>query len=178
MTYYGGKDLARSFRVVRKNTLLIAEEIPEPQYGFRPTPESRTVGEILAHIAVSGRGNYETHVVQRMPTYVGFDFPAVVRQRRRAEAELVEKADLLAALRADGEAWATFLDSVSEDRLSEAVTFPETMEPRVKSRFELFLQVKEHEMHHRAQLMVYQRLLGLTPHLTREREARIAQAGR
>ena len=44
MTYYSGRELARSFRVVRKNTLVIAAEILEPQYGFRPTPESRSVG--------------------------------------------------------------------------------------------------------------------------------------
>jgi len=38
----------------------------------------------------------------------------------------------------------------------------------------MLLSVKEHEMHHRAQLMVYQRFLGIAPHLTREREARMA----
>ncbi len=32
MTYYGGKELADSFRTVRKNTLVIAEEIPEAQF--------------------------------------------------------------------------------------------------------------------------------------------------
>ena len=35
MTYYGAKDLADSFRTVRKNTLIIAEEIPEEKYGYR-----------------------------------------------------------------------------------------------------------------------------------------------
>ena len=39
----------------------------------------------------------------------------------------------------------------------------------------MLLSVKEHEMHHRAQLMVYERLLGLVPHLTRERQARMAR---
>ena len=29
MTYYGGKELAASFRQVRDNTITIAEEIPE-----------------------------------------------------------------------------------------------------------------------------------------------------
>ena len=29
MNYYGAKDLADSLRTVRKNTLIIAEEIPE-----------------------------------------------------------------------------------------------------------------------------------------------------
>jgi uncharacterized damage-inducible protein DinB len=39
----------------------------------------------------------------------------------------------------------------------------------------MFLSTKEHEMHHRAQLMVFERLMGLVPHLTREREARLAK---
>ena len=53
MTYYEAKELANSLRVVRKNTLQIAEDIPEEQYGFRPTPDSRSVGELLAHIALA-----------------------------------------------------------------------------------------------------------------------------
>jgi uncharacterized damage-inducible protein DinB len=38
----------------------------------------------------------------------------------------------------------------------------------------MLLGAKEHEMHHRAQLMVLQRMLGITPHLTREQQARMA----
>jgi uncharacterized damage-inducible protein DinB len=43
-----------------------------------------------------------------------------------------------------------------------------------KSRFEMILGVKEHEMHHRAQLMMIQRMIGVVPHLTRQMMARIA----
>ena len=39
----------------------------------------------------------------------------------------------------------------------------------------MILSVKEHEMHHRGQLMLVERLLGIVPHLTREREARMAE---
>jgi uncharacterized damage-inducible protein DinB len=34
--------------------------------------------------------------------------------------------------------------------------------------------VKEHEMHHRGQLMLVERMLGITPHLTRDMQARRA----
>ncbi len=53
MNYYGGKELAASFRTVRKNTLAIAEDIPEEKYDFRPMPETRSVGELLAHIGLA-----------------------------------------------------------------------------------------------------------------------------
>ena len=56
MTYYGGKALADSFRTVRKNTLAIAEDIPEAQFDFRAVPEVRSVAEMLSHIAVSAEG--------------------------------------------------------------------------------------------------------------------------
>ena len=46
--------------------------------------------------------------------------------------------------------------------------------PPSKSRFEMLLGAKEHEMHHRGQLMVIQRLLGITPHLTRKRQDAMA----
>ena len=53
MNYYGGKELAESFRTVRKNTIAVAQDIPEDKYSFRAAPETRSVGELLAHIALS-----------------------------------------------------------------------------------------------------------------------------
>jgi hypothetical protein len=46
--------------------------------------------------------------------------------------------------------------------------------PPARSRFDMLIAVKEHEMHHRAQLMLIQRMLGITPHLTRNMQARMA----
>jgi len=39
----------------------------------------------------------------------------------------------------------------------------------------MLLSAKEHEMHHRAQLMLIERLLGIVPHLTRQMQAWIAE---
>ncbi len=44
-----------------------------------------------------------------------------------------------------------------------------------KTRFEMLLGVKEHEMHHRAQLFLIERMIGIVPHLTRARQERMAQ---
>ena len=70
--------------------------------------------------------------------------------------------------------WATFLDGLSEEFLAESFAMPPGATPAAKSRFEMLLSVKEHEMHHRGQLMYLQRLLGLVPHLTRAREEQMA----
>jgi uncharacterized damage-inducible protein DinB len=39
----------------------------------------------------------------------------------------------------------------------------------------MLLSPKEHEMHHRGQLMLVQRVIGQVPHLTRQMTERMAQ---
>ena len=48
------------------------------------------------------------------------------------------------------------------------------MTPPSKTRFEMLLGAKEHEMHHRGQLMLIERMLGIVPHLTRQMQERMA----
>ena len=52
MNYYGAKELAESLRTVRKNTIQVAEDIPEDKYSFRAAPDTMSVGEMLAHLGV------------------------------------------------------------------------------------------------------------------------------
>jgi uncharacterized damage-inducible protein DinB len=183
MTYYGAKELARSFRTVRNNTIQIAEEIPEEKYGFRPAEGSRSIAETLVHIAVMPRVQEQIHAVEHRSTLVDFDFFGF-RDKLQAEVKTPRtKAQILELLRTEGEKYAKILEGASEAFLGEQVEYPEPMEPRTKSRFEMLIAPKEHEMHHRGQLMVIERLLGITPHLTRQMEERIAamrsaQAGR
>ena len=174
MNYYGAKDLAESFRTVRKNTLQIAEEIPEDKFGFRATPETRTVGQLLTHIAISYKFQFQVHAKERRTTLEGFDFPALMQRLGEEEKQPRTKQQILQMLRSNGEEWAGFVGGLSEDFLREQVSMPAGMTPAAKSRFEMILGVKEHEMHHRGQLMVIERLLGVVPHLTRQMQERMA----
>ncbi len=83
------------------------------------------------------------------------------------------KAEILEMLRSEGEKYATHLEGVNEAFLAEIVEYPQGMVPPTKSRFEMLMAPKEHEMHHRAQLMVAQRMIGIVPHLTRQMNERI-----
>jgi uncharacterized damage-inducible protein DinB len=174
MTYYGAKELARSFRTVRLNTLKIAEEIPQESYGFRPAEGCRTVAETLVHVALMTRVPEQIHAVEHRSTLVGFDFFGLMAKLQAEVKAQRTKAQVLELLRTEGEKYANFLEGVSEAFLAEQVEYPEGMEPRLKSRFEMLSAPKEHEMHHRGQLMVVERMLGITPHLTRAMEERIA----
>jgi len=51
---------------------------------------------------------------------------------------------------------------------------PPGMAQASRTNFDMLMSVKEHEMHHRGQLMLIERMLGIKPHLTREQEARFA----
>ena len=174
MTYYGSKDLADSFRTVRKNTIAIAEEIPEQHYGFRAAPETRTVAQALVHIAVTPRLAEQVHIVERRTTLDGFDFFGFMGSLLAEEQVARSKAEIVGMLRTGGDKFARLLEGLPEDSLGQRVFYPQGMTPPSKSRFEMLLSVKEHEMHHRGQLMVVERMVGIVPHLTREMQARVA----
>jgi uncharacterized damage-inducible protein DinB len=177
MTYYGPKELAASFRTVRKNTIQIAEEIPEDKYGFSATPDTRTVAQSLVHIALSPRIQHQIQS-QKLSTLAGFDFPAAFGAMM-AEAEKPRtKAEIIALLTTEGEKIAAYLEGLSDSFLGESVSMPQPEVPS-RTRFEMLMSMKEHEMHHRGQLMLVERMLGITPHLTRAMQAHMAamQAG-
>ena len=160
-------------RTVRKNTVLIAEDIPESGYGYRPTPESRSVAETLVHIAMLGRSAHLLHEEDRRPSLENFDFGQLASRSQAEEKRPRSKNEIIELLRTEGERAAAWLEGLPEDRFSEQVRQRGGVS---KSRFEMLLGTKEHEMHHRGQLMVIERLLGIVPHLTRDRQARAAAA--
>jgi uncharacterized damage-inducible protein DinB len=173
---YGGKELADAFRTVRRNTLQIAEEIPEDKYGFRATPELRSVAEELAHIACAQMWQKDCHGADKR-TFISFeDFTRYSGACGQQAERLKSKAQIVEALKTNGEAFARFLESLTDAQLAEKVSFPPPVQPSEKTRFEMLLGVKEHEMHHRAKLMLVQRLLGQVPHLTRQRQERMQAA--
>ena len=152
MNLYGLQQLVESASTVRKNTILIAEDIPEKDYGYRPTRESRSVAETLVHIALLSQA---ARLLHKEASLENFNFGELVRkleieeQRPRSKNE---KAELTEQVRMPGGA--------------------------LKIRFEVLLGTKEHEMHHRAQLTVIERLLGIVPHLTRNRQLTAAAAAK
>jgi uncharacterized damage-inducible protein DinB len=175
MSYYGGKELAAAFRTVRKNTIQVAQEIPEDKYDFKPSPESRTVAQTLAHIACGTNFPQYLHG-ERVDDLAKLNFPELMQKGAADEAKLRTKSEIVAALQANGDKFSAFLESLPESVLQERVAMPPGAEPASKTRFEMLLSPKEHEMHHRGQLMVVQRIVGVVPHLTRQRQEQMARA--
>jgi uncharacterized damage-inducible protein DinB len=175
MNYYGGKELAAAFRTVRKNTIQTAQDIPEDKYDFKASPESRTVAQTLAHIACGT--NFALHIHgERVDNLAKLNFPEMMQKAAADESKLRSKKEILAALQSNGDKFTAFLESLPESVLAESVAMPPGADPASKTRFEMLLSPKEHEMHHRAQLMTVQRMLGVVPHLTRARQEQMARA--
>jgi uncharacterized damage-inducible protein DinB len=167
---YGSNELAAAFRTVRNNTIQIATEIPEEHYTFVPAPGTKSVSEQLRHIAFGTMIHYDFHRDKKLTTLKGYDFGAILARMNGEERKPRNKAEIIALLGDEGDKFATWLLSLSPDVLAE--TFTDMTEQNPRSRFEHLLGAKEHEMHHRGQLMLIQRMLGLVPHLTRQREER------
>src|SRR4051794_965588 len=137
MIYYGAKELAAAFRTVRANTIVIAEEIPEAQYGFRPAPGCRSVAESLSHLGVSTSFPQQVHFIEHRSNMEGFDFFAFFNNLATEEQTPRTKAEIIELLRTEGEKFAKQLDGLSEEFLGEAVEYPPAMGQAPKTRFEM-----------------------------------------
>jgi uncharacterized damage-inducible protein DinB len=127
---------------------------------------------MLTHIALTD--SLSALHKERRTNFDGVNFPALVAQMRDEEAKPRTKAEVIALLRERGKETATWLESLSDDVLAEQFTQPGGS--TTKSRFEMIMGMKEHEMHHRGQLMLIERMLGIVPHLTRQMQERFAAA--
>jgi len=171
-SYYGGKELAGAFRTVRQNTIQVAEDIPESSYGFIVAPEVRSVARMLTHVAIATRIWEEVHK-KRLTTLAGLDFFRMMDRFNAEEAKPRSKAEILDLLRTEGEQFAAWMETLTPEVLAETVTEPDGK--TAKTRFERLLGAKEHEMHHRGQLMLIERQLGIVPHLTRQFNEQVAK---
>src|SRR5215471_19116021 len=118
---YGPKELANSVRTVRKNTIIIAEDIPEAQYSYRPTPDSRSVAETFVHIASAAQFDQILHGEERLPSLENFDFVALLRKSEIAEKSPRSKDEIVDLLRTEGDRWCRWVEDLGYPRLAEVV---------------------------------------------------------
>ena len=143
MTYYGSKDLAASFQQVRGNTIQIAEDIPENKYGFKAAPDCRSIGATLVHIALAP--GFQSHVHRnKIRDLKDVNFPELFQKFMADEAKPRTKTDVIALLKAESDAFASYMEGLPDAFLAERVSMPPGVEPATKSRFEMLLSVKEH----------------------------------
>jgi uncharacterized damage-inducible protein DinB len=171
MGTYGAAQMAGSFRTVRTNTIQVAEDIPESKYDFVPAPGTQSVAALLKHIAMAPMMYEDMHRHKRVTTLKGYDFAAAVGRSKAEEDKPRSKVEIIALLKSEGDRFATWLESLTPEFLAE--TFTDSSGQHENTRMASLLSPKEHEMHHRGQLMLIERILGIVPHLTRQRQERM-----
>jgi uncharacterized damage-inducible protein DinB len=127
---------------------------------------------MLTQVAISTRVWDEIHRKQWLTTLVGVNFLGILDQFAAEEGKPRSKSEIIELLRAEGEQSAAWHDTLTSEFLAEMVT--EGDGKTNKSRLDWLLTAKEHEMHHRAQLMLIERQLGIVPHLRRQFQERVA----
>ena len=160
---YGTRHLVAGLRAVRANTIRMAEDIPDEQYPYRATPGTRSIAETLVHIAWLWKSDRAIHEESRITTVEGYDFVALMSTSTVEEKRRWTKAEIIQHLAAEGERHAAWLESRPDGYMAERVQLGDGASI---SRFEWFLATKEHELQHRAQLTVLQRLIGIAPRFT------------
>src|SRR6202040_3553995 len=125
MNPYGPQQLASAIRTVRKNTILVAEDIPEESYGYRVSPDSRSVTETLLHIASAPQIVYYIHGPERISSIEDFQlFGSTLKGAPIQEKLPYSKAQIVNLLRTEGEKWAEFVERIPQSQADELVTMP------------------------------------------------------
>ena len=160
------------WKEARSGLIQEVEKVPEDQFSFRATPETRSIAEILQHI-ISSQRMLVGETCRPDTNLMRQSFGAHAEEYARGVNDVTDKNGLLELLRNGMDEAETRLNSYS-DKLDETMT-GFNGHPLTKTAFLTFSV--SHEMYHRGQLTVYQRLLNIEPVLTQRIKKMFANAG-
>jgi uncharacterized damage-inducible protein DinB len=137
----------------KRNVIESAELLPEADYGFKPTPEVRSFGETLGHIA---NANYR--ICARVK---GEESPNTANLEKHAS-----KAEFVKALK-DSYAYCDgAFEGMTDEKALELIKVGGSEVPRARS----LIGLVKHDDHEYGKLVMYLRLKGLVPPSTARRQ--------
>jgi len=141
----------KQFYTVRKGDLLkAAERMPAEDYGFKPTPDVRSFGQLIAHIA---------------DAQMSFCSGAKGKPIRLSAASKTSKADLVAALQASFTECDSAFDATTDATATQMIKTGDSEH----SKFWALLYATLHDNEEYGYLAVYLRLKELIPPSTNSR---------
>ena len=141
----------KQFYVVRKGDLLkAADRMPAESYDFKPTPDIRTFGQLIAHIA---------------DAQMSFCSGAKGKPIRLNAASKTSKADLVAALKASFDECDGVFEATSDAIATQMIKIGDSEH----TKFWALLYATLHDNEEYGYLAVYLRLKGLIPPSTNAR---------
>jgi uncharacterized damage-inducible protein DinB len=154
--------ICEQWQDVRNGLIKEVELIPADQVGFKPAPGSRTVIELLHHIIETQR--VLAGEMCRENTNFQRGFPALMAEFAGNTKEATTKDAVLELLRSSLEETKAMVVSSGDANFEKTMT---RFDGKQCTKFEMLNFTVAHEMYHRGQLTVYERLLGIEPALTR-----------
>jgi uncharacterized damage-inducible protein DinB len=155
--------LIESWSEVRAGLIKEVSQVPEGQFSFRATPETRSVAELLQHIVeaqkmlVGEACRAETNLMRQ-------SFADHIKEYAPEVAAVRDKNGLLELLRSSMETSEASIRSCG-DGLQQTM---QRFDRKEVSKSDFLNFAIAHEMYHRGQLTVYERLLGVEPALTKD----------
>jgi uncharacterized damage-inducible protein DinB len=140
-------DLLASLDDAERKLVALAEAIPQDKYGWRPTPEVRTVSEVFMHVA---GGNYY------LSSLVGVAPPEGAGRDLEKETD---KAKVLATLKASFEHARKAIGEVPAGKLAETISFG----GGERSGRGILVVLVSHGHEHLGQAIAYARSIGVVP---------------
>ena len=153
--------LIESWSEVRAGLIKEASQVPDDKFSFRATPDTRSIAEVLQHIIEAQkllvgescrvetnlrRHSFADHIKEYAPEVAAVSDKNGLLELLRSSMEMAE-----AAIRGCGDG----LNATMQRFDGKEVT-----------KFDFLNFAIAHEMYHRGQLTVYERLLGVEPALT------------
>ena len=146
-------------------------QVPADQFSFRPTAETRSVAEVVRHIIetqhvlVGEACRPETNLMRQ-------SFADHIKEYAPHVGSIEDKDGLLELMRNSMEANQAAIRA-NQERLGESM---KRFDGKTMTKFEFLTFATAHEMYHRGQFTVYERLLNIKPALTTKFEKLFAQS--
>lgn len=137
-------ELKQMYTGVKNNHLKMAEKMPEEHYGFKPTADIRTFGQLVAHVADSQARTCSA--VNGEPKNLN-------------AAAKTTKADLVAALKESFALCDKAIDALTDAKAGEMIS----MGQRQSSKLGALARTVSHSNEEYGYMAVYLRLKGIVP---------------
>lgn len=152
-----------AWRDVRQGLIKEVENIPDDRFDYRPTPQVRSVAELIQHILevallMTGELTRPDTDFRRAP------WPQLLELYSSGVADAGTKPELLNLLRVSIEEAEEKFRAAGELHMLQFIT---RFDGEQGTRLAWLHHGIEQEMYHRGQLTLYERLLGIEPALTR-----------
>jgi uncharacterized damage-inducible protein DinB len=156
----------------RSGFITEVERIPEDKFTFKPSPETRTVAELVQHV-ISSQKFFVGETCRPDTNITRRPFSEHTKAYGEGVDDVEDKAKLVELMRSSmDEAEKAIRDHA--DGLNDMMT---GLDGKQMPKISFLLFGMSHEMYHRGQFTVYERLLNVEPALTEMFRKMTAAAG-